>query len=56
MQHCMFMKNVKSCDVTDSIIDTALSKIGHYMAINWYLFNANNTTSVFMKYKVLMGF
>ena len=34
MQHCMFMKNVKSCDVTDSIIDTALSKIGHYMAIN----------------------
>ena len=50
------MKNVKICDVTDSIIEIELFKIGHYMAFIGYLFNAKNTTSVFMEYKVLMGF
>ena len=43
------MKNVKIYDVTDSIIEIELFKIGHYMAFIPYLFNANNTTSVFIK-------
>ena len=50
------MKNVKICDVTDSIIEIKLFKNGHFMAFIRYLCNANNTTSVFMEYKVLMGF
>ena len=46
----------KICDVTDSIVDIALSKIGHFMVFIRYLFDANNTISVFMENKVLMGF
>ena len=46
----------KIYDATESIIDIALFQIGHFMEFIRYLFDANNTISVFMENKVLMGF
>ena len=52
----LFTENMNFIKKRISIIDIALFKIGHYMAFICYLVNANNTTSVFREYKVLMGF